>query len=76
MKKLLNSLDAKSVLAGTKNSRSEDFLLAKQLKHTVHKHHHHDGAISPSSAMVLIDEHTRPPGASLEGVGGVCHRRV
>jgi hypothetical protein len=36
LKKLLNSLAAKSVLAGTKNSRSEVFLLAKHLKHTAH----------------------------------------
>ena len=32
-----------------KNSRSEGFLLAKHLKHTAHKHHHHDGAVFPSS---------------------------
>jgi hypothetical protein len=60
----LNSLIAKSVLAGMKNSHSEGFLLAKQLKHTAHKHHHHDGAVCPSSGMVLMEEHTPPPGAS------------
>jgi hypothetical protein len=51
LKKLLNSLAAKSVLAGTKNSRSEGFLLAKHLKHTAHKHHHHDGAVSPQAPL-------------------------
>ena len=63
---VFNSLTAKSVLKGTKNSRSEGFLLAK------HKHTnipHHDGAISLSSGMVLMDEHTPPPGVSLQGVG-------
>jgi hypothetical protein len=66
----VNSLAAKSVPAGTKNSRSEGCLLAKHLQHTAHKHHHHDGAIFPSSAMVLLDERTPPPGtsASAEGV--------
>ena len=49
-----------------KNSRSEDFLLAK---HTAHKHPHHDGAVFPSSVMVSMDENTAPPGASLEGIG-------
>jgi hypothetical protein len=51
LKKLLTSLAAKSVLAGTKNSRSEGFLLAKHLKHTAHKHHHHDGAVSPQAPL-------------------------
>ena len=70
------SLTAKSVPAGTKNSRSEGFLLAKLLKHTAHKHPHHDGAVSPSSAMFLMEEHTPPPGASLQGVGRGRRRRV
>jgi hypothetical protein len=65
----LNSLTAKSVLAGSKNSRSEGVLLAKHLKHTAHKHHHHDGAVCSSIGMVLMGEHTPPPGASLQGVG-------
>ncbi len=51
-----------------KNSHLEGFLLAKHLKHTAHKHHHHDGTVFPSSAMVLLDERTPPPGASAEGV--------
>jgi len=50
-----------------KNSHSEGFLLAIHLKHTAHKHHHHDGAVCPSSGMVLLDEHTPPPGASAKG---------
>ena len=43
----LNSLTAKCVPAGTKNSRSEDFLLAK---HTSHKHPHHDVPFSRLAA--------------------------
>jgi hypothetical protein len=57
---IVNSLTAKSVSAGMKNSRSEAFLLAKHLTHTAHKHHHHDGPICPFSGMVLLDEHTPP----------------
>ena len=64
--KTLNSLTPKSVLAGPKNSRSKDFWLAK---HTAHKYPHHDGAVFPSSGMVLFTERTPPPGASAEGVG-------
>ncbi len=30
----------------------------------------------PSSGMVLLDEHTPPPGASGKGVGRGCRRRV
>jgi hypothetical protein len=56
----LNSLTTKSVPAGTKNSRLEGVLVAKHLKHTAHKHNHHDGAVCPSSGMVLLDEHTPP----------------
>ena len=72
----LNSLTAKSVPAGTKNSHSEGFLLEKHLKHTAHNHHHHDAAVCPSSGMVLMEEHTPPPGASLQGVGRGRRRRV
>ena len=72
----LNSLTAKSVPAGTKNSHSEGFLLEKHLKHTAHNHHHHDAAVCPSSGMVLMEEHTPPLGASLQGVGRGCRRRV
>jgi hypothetical protein len=71
---LLNSLTAKSVPAGTKNSRSEGFL-PKHLKHTAHKHHHNDGAVCPSSGKVLLDEHTPPPGAYAKGVDR-GHRRM
>jgi hypothetical protein len=45
-----NSLTAKSVPTGTKNSRSEGFLLAKP-----HKHPHHDGAIFPSGGVDLMN---------------------
>ena len=34
-----------------------------------HKHPHHDGAVFPSSGMVLLVKLTPPPGASAEGVG-------
>jgi len=57
-----------------KNSRSEGFWLAK------HKHTNittiYDGAVFPSSGMGLMDEHTAPLGASLQGVGRGCHQRV
>jgi hypothetical protein len=53
-----NSLTAQCIPAGTKLA-----------KHTLHKHPHHDGAVSPSSGMVLMEEHTPPPGASSQGVG-------
>jgi hypothetical protein len=42
--KSVNSLTAKCVPAGTKNSLLEDFLLAK---HTSNKHPHHDEPFSP-----------------------------
>ena len=44
---LFNSLTAKCVPAGTKNSSSEDFLLAK---HTSHKHPYHDEPFSSQAA--------------------------
>jgi hypothetical protein len=68
----LNSFTAKSFPAGTKNSHSEGFLLAK---HTAHKHTHHDGAVCLSSGMVSMVEHTPPPGASAEGVRQGHHQR-
>jgi len=64
----INSLTPKSILAGRKNSRLEGFWLAKH-KPQAHKPPHHDGAISPSSGMVLSVELTPPPRASAEGVG-------
>ena len=68
-----NSLTSTCVPAGTKNSRSEDFLLAK---HTSHKHPHHDEPFSHLASMVSMDEHTPPPGASSQGVGRGRPRRV
>ena len=76
MKYIVNGLTAKSVPAGMKNSRSEAFLLAKHLTHTAHKHHHQDGPVCPFSGMVLLDEHTPPPGASVNGDGQGRHQRV
>ncbi len=63
-----NILPAKSIPVGTKNSLSEGFWLTKASLTQAHKHPHHDGAVCPSSDMVLLAEHTPPPGASLEGV--------
>jgi hypothetical protein len=53
----VNRLTAKSVLAGTKNSPSEGFLLAK---HTAHKHPHQQDD-------VYVGIHPTPMGASAEG---------
>jgi hypothetical protein len=47
---IVNSLTPKSVPAGTKNSRLEDFFLAK---HTSHKHPHHDEPFSRLAAWFL-----------------------
>ena len=47
--KVINSLTAKCVAAGTKNSLSEDFLLAKL---SSHKHPHHDEPFSPLASWV------------------------
>ena len=47
----------------------------KIIHHTSHKHPHHDEAICLSSSMVSMDEHTPPPGASLEGDGQGCRWR-
>jgi hypothetical protein len=54
----LNSFTAKSILAGTKNSRSEEFLLAM---HTAHKHLHHDEAVCLSSSIISMAENTPHP---------------
>ena len=66
-------LTPKSVLARTKNSRAEGLWLAKN---TSHKHPHHDGAVFPSSGMVLMEENTSPPRASSQGVGRDRRQRV
>ena len=63
------SLTPKFVLAGTKNSRLEDFLLAK---HTSHKHPHHDEPCSRLAAWFPWMNNP-PPGASTEGVGQGHH---
>jgi len=41
-----------------------------------HKHPHHDGAVFFFSGMLLMKEHTSPPGAYVEGVGRGHRRRV
>ena len=55
-----NSLTPTCVPAGTKNSRSEDFLLAK---HTSHKHPHHDDLFSHLAAWFpwMNAPHPREP---------------
>jgi hypothetical protein len=45
--KAINSITAKSVLAGTTTSHLKGFLLAK---HTAHKNPHHDEPFSPPAA--------------------------
>ena len=61
----VNSLTSKCVLAGTKNSLSEDFLLAK---HKDTNHPHHDGVVFLSSGMVLMDERTHPREPTRKGL--------
>jgi hypothetical protein len=68
-----NSLTAKFILVGRKNSCSEGFGLAEQ---TAHTHPHHDGAVCLSSIMVFMAEHAPPLGASVEGVGQGHRQRV
>jgi hypothetical protein len=67
VKKGLNSLTAKSVLAGTKNSCSEGFWLAKL---QAHKHPHHGEAVSISNGMGLVDPPNPMQGRTVRGVGG------
>ncbi len=69
----LNSLTPKSVLAGTKNSRSEGFWLAKL---QAHKHPHHAEAVSTSNGMGLVDPPNPTQGRPVRGVGGGRRRRV
>jgi hypothetical protein len=71
---MINSLTAKSC-SGKKNEKLPLGRLFASYTQS-HKHPHHDGAVSPSSAMVLMDEHPPTPGASLEGVGQGRYQRV
>ena len=64
--RLLNSLTPKSVPAGTKNSRSEGFLLAKL---QAHKHPHHGEAVSTSNSMGLVNPPNPTQGRPVQGVG-------
>ena len=73
----INSWAAKSVPAGTKNSRSEGFLLGKHLKHTAHKtpppwwsrfplqHHGFDWWTHPTPGSLFGRGWTRPPSKGL-----------
>ena len=69
---MVNSLTAKSVLAGTKNYPSVDFLRRKStffLLSTTHKHHHHGELPPPPAARILqLDPIWRKPDAD-EGLG-------
>ena len=71
--RLLNSLTPKSVPAGTKNSCSEGFLLAKL---QAHKHPHHGEAVSTSNGMGLVDPPNPTQGRPVRGVGGGRRQRV
>jgi hypothetical protein len=74
IKSLFDSLTPKS-LAGTKTSlKLKEGFGASETQSN--KHPHHDGPVCPSSGMVLLAEHTPPPGAPAEGVGQGRRRRV
>ncbi len=61
---VFNSLTAKSVPAGTKNSCSLGRLFAgSHLKHTAHKHHNHDGAVCPSKRHGFVGRTYPTPGS-------------
>jgi hypothetical protein len=70
-----NSLTAKSVPAGTKNSRPVGFYSRNSTentlhhKHTIHKHYHHGGAVHPSFGVGSMDPPDRTRVISSEGVG-------
>jgi hypothetical protein len=78
----VNSLTAKSVPAGTKNSRPVGFYSRNSTKSTVnpnttiHKYDHRGGAVCPSYGVVSMDtpDPTRRP--SSEGVGGGGWKRI
>ena len=69
------SLTAKSVPAGTKNSRPIGFYSRNSMestlhhKHTIHKHYHHGGAVRPSFGVGSMDPPDRTRRPSSEGVG-------
>jgi hypothetical protein len=73
--KQVNSLTAIRVLAGTKNSRPVGFYSRNSTKSTVntnttiHKHHHHGGAVRPSFGVRSMDPPDRTRRPSSEGVG-------
>jgi hypothetical protein len=70
---MINSLTPKSVPARTKKlSLGRLFGSLEQ----AHKHPHHDGAICPSSGMVLLVERIPPLGAYVEGVGQGRRQRI
>jgi hypothetical protein len=56
---------------GTKNSRSEDFLLAK---HTSHKHPHHDVPFSRLAAWFSLMNTPHPREPLREGLGKVAFK--
>ena len=62
----VKSLTAKSILAGTKDSHSEGFFLAK---HTAHKHPHHDELFSPPAACFLWNNVPHPREPLQKGLG-------
>ncbi len=72
----LNSLTAIRVLAGTKNSRPVGFYSRNSTKSTVnpnttiHKHHHHGGAVRPSFGVRSMDPPDRTRDPLPKGSGG------
>ena len=72
----VNSLTAKSVLAGTKTSRPVGFYSRNNMESTLHhkhnnpQHYHHGGAVHPSFGVGSMDPPDRTRRPSSEGVGG------
>ncbi len=67
---MVNSLTAKSVLAGTKNYPSVDFLRRNStffIVSTAHKQHHHSAASSGADLIVTPDPAQMRGGRVVEG---------
>ena len=73
---LFNSLTAKFIPAGTKNSHPVGFYSRNSTKITLtttqqsHKYDHHGGAVRPSYGVGSMDPPDRTRRPSSEGVGG------
>ena len=71
VRSLVNSLTAKCVLTGTKNSLLEDYLLAKQ---TSHKDPHHDELLSPIASWFLWMNIHHPRGPLRKGLDEAANK--